>query len=49
MTKQELIQKLSIALEGTQGKGSRTKYICFSPFKKEFRIVHNSNLVRRRN
>ena len=46
MIKEQLITLLSKALEGTQGKGSETRYICFNPFIKEFRIVHNSDVVK---
>lgn len=46
MTIEQLIQMLSNVLEGTEGKGSGTRYICFNPLFKQFRIVHNSDVVR---
>ena len=46
MTKEQLIQLLSQALEKTEGKGSGTRYICFNPFLEEYRIVHNSDVVK---
>ena len=41
----QMIEKLSEALEGSQRTGA-TRYICFNPYKKEFVIKHNSDVVK---
>lgn len=46
MTIEQLIQMLDDALEGTESRASGTRYICFNPLFEQFRIVHNSDVVR---
>ena len=46
MTRQDMLDRLSEALQGTEGKGSGTRYICFNILFKQFRIVHNADVVK---